>query len=77
MPLCPVLAAIACGCTVAVVMEAEARVTTRQIDRDQFNQPVPTCGLGSGFIVDLRGPNLTTPREGRVLTLRPTLKEER
>ena len=30
-------------------------ITTRQIERDQFNQEKPTRGLGSGFIFDRRG----------------------
>ena len=40
---------------VARALPAMVSVTTRQIERDQFNQPVPTRGLGSGFIVDRRG----------------------
>ena len=83
MSLRPILAVIACGCTVAAAaaMGAEARsheagssvvprvvaralpamvsVLTRQIERDQFNQLVPTRGLGSGFVVDRRGYVLT------------------
>jgi len=34
-------------------------ITTRQIERDQFNQPIATRGLGSGFIFDRRGYVLT------------------
>jgi S1-C subfamily serine protease len=34
-------------------------ITTRQIERDQFNKPVPTRGLGSGFILDRQGHVLT------------------
>ncbi len=41
------------------VLPAVVSITTRQIERDQFNQPVPTRGLGSGFIVDRRGYVLT------------------
>ena len=41
------------------VLPAIVSVTTRQIERDQFNQPIPTRGLGSGFIVDRRGYVLT------------------
>jgi serine protease Do len=44
---------------VARVLPAVVSITTRQIERDQFNQPVPTRGLGSGVIVD---------REGHILT---------
>ncbi len=40
---------------VARVLPAVVSITTRQIERDQFNQPVPARGLGSGFIVDPRG----------------------
>jgi serine protease Do len=44
---------------VARVVPAVVSITTRQIERDQFNQPVPTRGLGSGFILDRRGYVLT------------------
>ena len=44
---------------VARVVPAVVSITTRQIERDQFNQPVPTRGLGSGFILDRRGYILT------------------
>ena len=44
---------------VARVLPAVVSITTRQIERDQFNQPVPTRGLGSGFILDRRGYVLT------------------
>ena len=44
---------------VARILPAVVSITTRQIERDQFNQPVPTRGLGSGVIVD---------REGHILT---------
>ena len=44
---------------VAGALPAVVSVTTRQIERDQFNQPVPTRGLGSGFISDRRGHVLT------------------
>lgn len=40
---------------VARALPAVVSITTRQIERDQFNQPVPTRGLGSGFIFDRRG----------------------
>jgi S1-C subfamily serine protease len=41
------------------VLPAVVSITTRHIERDQFNQAVPTRGLGSGFIVDRRGYILT------------------
>jgi serine protease Do len=44
---------------VARILPAVVSITTRQIDHDQFNQPVPTRGLGSGVIVDRRGYILT------------------
>jgi serine protease Do len=44
---------------VARAMPAVVSITTRQIERDQFNQPIPTRGLGSGFIFDRRGYVLT------------------
>lgn len=44
---------------VARVLPSVVSITTRQIERDQFNQPVPTRGLGSGFVI---------AREGYVLT---------
>ncbi len=44
---------------VARALPAVVSITTRQIERDQFNQPVPTRGMGSGFIVDRRGYILT------------------
>lgn len=44
---------------VARVLPAVVSITTRQIERDEFNQPKPTRGLGSGFIVDPRGYILT------------------
>lgn len=40
---------------VARALPAVVSITTRQIERDQFNRPVPTRGLGSGFIFDRRG----------------------
>ena len=40
---------------VARVVPSVVSITTRQIERDQFNQPVPTRGLGSGFIIDGQG----------------------
>jgi S1-C subfamily serine protease len=44
---------------VARVLPSVVSITTRQIERDQFNQPVPTRGLGSGFIIDRQGHLLT------------------
>ena len=41
------------------VLPAVVSITTRQIATNQFNQPVPTRGLGSGFIVDRSGYILT------------------
>src|SRR5262249_33835325 len=44
---------------VARTVPAVVSITTRQISHDQFNQPVRTRGLGSGFIVDPKGYILT------------------
>jgi serine protease Do len=44
---------------VARVLPAMVSVNTRQIERNEFNKPVPTRGLGSGFVVDRRGYILT------------------
>ena len=44
---------------VARALPSVVSITTRQIGRDQFNQPAPTRGLGSGFIVDRQGHVLT------------------
>ncbi len=44
---------------VARAMPAVVSITTRQIERDQFNRPISTRGLGSGFIFDRRGYVLT------------------
>jgi S1-C subfamily serine protease len=44
---------------VARAMPAVVSITTRQVERDQFNQPVSTRGLGSGFLFDRRGYVLT------------------
>jgi serine protease Do len=41
------------------VLPAVVSITTRQIERDQFDEPVVTPGLGSGIIVDRRGYILT------------------
>jgi len=44
---------------VARVLPSVVSITTRRIDRDQFNKPVPKAGLGSGVIVDRQGYILT------------------
>jgi len=44
---------------VARAIPAVVSITTRQIERDQFNRPISTRGLGSGFIFDRRGYVLT------------------
>jgi len=44
---------------VARVLPSVVSITTRRIDRDQFNKPVPKAGMGSGVIVDRRGHILT------------------
>lgn len=44
---------------VARVLPAVVSITTRQIERNQFGEAVPTRGLGSGVIVDRRGYILT------------------
>ncbi len=63
---------------VARVLPAVVSITTRQIERDQFNRPVPTRGLGSGVIVDRRGHILTN---GHVVDgaeeIKVTLPDER
>ncbi len=40
---------------VARVLPSVVSITTRQIERDHFNQPAPTRGLGSGFVIARRG----------------------
>ena len=44
---------------VARVLPSVVSITTRRIERDQFNKPVPKAGLGSGVIVDRHGHILT------------------
>jgi serine protease Do len=44
---------------VARVLPAVVSITTRRIDRDQFNKPTPKAGLGSGIIIDRQGHILT------------------
>ncbi len=44
---------------VARVLPAVVSITTKQIERDQFDRPVVTPGLGSGIIIDRRGYILT------------------
>ncbi len=41
------------------VLPSVVSITTRRIERDQFNKAVPMAGLGSGVIVDRRGHILT------------------
>jgi S1-C subfamily serine protease len=59
-------------------LPAIVSITTRQIERGQFNQPVPSRGLGSGFIVDPRGYILTNHHvvEGAE-QIKVTLSDER
>jgi serine protease Do len=63
---------------VARVLPAVVSITTRQIERDQFDQPVITPGLGSGIIVDPRGYILTNDHivEG-VEQIKVSLADER
>src|SRR5574341_2289804 len=44
---------------VAKVLPAVVSVSTRRIEHDQFNEPVPKSGMGSGIIVDPQGHVLT------------------
>jgi len=44
---------------VARALPAVVSITTRRIEQDQFNKPIPKAGLGSGVIVDRRGHILT------------------
>src|SRR5512146_2912390 len=44
---------------VARALPAVVSITTRQIEHDEFNQPITTRGLGSGFIIDAQGHVLT------------------
>jgi serine protease Do len=63
---------------VARVLPAVVSITTRQIERDQFNQPVPTRGLGSGVIVDRQGHILTNSHVvGGAEEIKVTLFDER
>src|SRR6266498_3433924 len=63
---------------VARVLPAVVSITTRQIERDQFNQPVPTRGLGSGVIVDRRGYILTNSHVvADAFEIKVTLTDER
>ena len=43
----------------ARVLPSVVSITTRRIERDQFNKPVPKARLGSGVIVDRQGHILT------------------
>jgi serine protease Do len=40
---------------VSRALPAVVSIITRQIEQDEFNRPIPTRGLGSGFVVDARG----------------------
>jgi S1-C subfamily serine protease len=63
---------------IARVLPAVVSITTRQIERDQFNQPVPTRGLGSGVIIDRRGYILTNSHVvADALEIKVTLTDER
>jgi S1-C subfamily serine protease len=63
---------------VARVVRAVVSITTRQIERDQFNQTVITRGLGSGVIVDRRGYILTNNHVVEGATqIKVTLPDER
>ena len=44
---------------VSHVLPAVVSITTRRIDKDQFNKPKPKAGLGSGVIIDQQGHILT------------------
>jgi len=44
---------------VARVLPAVVSITTRRIETDQFNKPMPKAGMGSGVIVDRQGHILT------------------
>jgi len=44
---------------VARVLPSVVSITTRRIEQDQFNRPIPKAGLGSGIIIDGRGYILT------------------
>jgi serine protease Do len=63
---------------VARVLPAVVSITTRQIERDQFNQSVPIRGLGSGVIIDRRGYILTNSHVvADALEIKVTLTDER
>jgi serine protease Do len=44
---------------VARLLPAVVSITTRRIERDQFNRAVPRAGMGSGALEDRRGCILT------------------
>jgi serine protease Do len=44
---------------VARALPSVVSITTRRIERDQFNKPVPKAGLGSGVLLDRQGHVLT------------------
>jgi S1-C subfamily serine protease len=63
---------------VARVLPAVVSITTRRIEHDQFNDPVPKAGMGSGVIVDRRGYILTNNHVvGGAEVTKVTLPDER
>ena len=63
---------------VARVLPALVSITTREIERDQFDEPVVTPGLGSGIIIDRRGYILTNDHViGGVDQIKVALADER
>jgi serine protease Do len=63
---------------VARVLPAVVSINTRRIEHNQFNEPVPKAGMGSGVIVDRRGYILTNNHvvEGAEV-IKVTLLDER
>jgi len=49
---------------VARILPAVVSITTRQIEEIEGGEPVTSCGLGSGIIVDRRGDILTSSHVG-------------